>query len=62
MVFQDVREVEKTKVGKFLLSTQQRIQSLNIGKFFADRPFQVSLLPGLSSQGKLSGQVVNNIP
>lgn len=61
MVFQDVREVEKTKVGKFLLSTQQRIQSLNIGKFFADRPFQVSLLPGLSSQGKLSGQVVNNI-
>lgn len=59
-VKQQIKEVEKTGVGKFLLSTSQRIQSLNLGNFFADRPFQVSLTPGLSTHGKLSGQVVNN--
>ncbi len=59
-VNQEVREVEQTGVGKFLLNTKLRVQSLNLGKFFADRAFQVSLVPGLSTQGKLSGQVVNN--
>ena len=28
--------------------------------FFETRPFQVSLVPGLGSHGKMSGQVVNN--
>lgn len=59
-VKQEIKEVEKTRVGKFLLSTSQRIQSINLGKFFADRPFQVSLIPGLSTHGRFSGQVVNN--
>lgn len=59
-VKQPIKEVERTGVGKFLLSTKQRIQSLNLGNFFTDRPFQVSLTPGLSTHGKLSGQVVNN--
>ena len=59
-VNQEVKVVENTGVGKFLLSTKQRIQSLNLGKFFADRPFQISLIPGLSSHGRFSGQVVNN--
>ena len=53
-------QAEKTKVGKFLLSTKQRIQSLNLGQFFTGRPFQFSLIPGVSSRGKLSGQVINN--
>jgi hypothetical protein len=61
VVQQPVKEVEQTRVGKFLLSAQQRIQSINLAKFFADRPFQVSLIPGIGTQGKLSGQVVNNV-
>jgi hypothetical protein len=52
--------VEKTKWGKRLLSAKQNIQSINLKKFFADRTFQVSLTPGLSTHGKLSAQVVNN--
>jgi hypothetical protein len=52
--------VERTGMGKFLLSTRQKVQSLNMKHFFATRPFQVSLVPGLSSHGKMSGQVVNN--
>lgn len=55
------RVVEKTAVGKFLLSTRQKIQTINIGKFFADRPFQFSVTPGLSTHGKFSGQVINNV-
>jgi hypothetical protein len=53
--------VEKTAVGKFLLSAKQKIQSINIGKFFADRPFQGSVIPGVSTHGKFSGQVINNV-
>ncbi|HEY0066103.1 MAG TPA: STN and carboxypeptidase regulatory-like domain-containing protein, partial [Flavisolibacter sp.] len=56
----DTNRVEGTELGKFLLSSRQKIQSLNLKKFFTDRPFQVSLIPGLSTHGKLSGQVVNN--
>lgn len=53
-------QVEKTKWGKFLLSAKQNVQSINLKKFFADRSFQLSLTPGLSSHGKLSAQVVNS--
>lgn len=56
----DSASVEKTGMGRFLLSTKQRVQSLNMKNFFAARPFQVSLTPGLSSHGKMSGQVINN--
>lgn len=51
--------VERLGIGKFLVSTKQRIQSLNISGFMANSPFQASLLPGLSSQGIFSSQVVN---
>jgi hypothetical protein len=51
--------VEKTGMAHFLISAKQRIQSLNIPDFFARRPFQVSLTPGLSSHGMFSPQVVN---
>lgn len=53
-------QVEKTRWGKFLLSAKQNIQSINLKKFIADRPFQVSLTPGLSTHSKLSAQVVNS--
>jgi hypothetical protein len=56
----DSTSVERTGMGKFLLSTKQKIQSINLSNFFATRPFQVSLVPGLGSHGKMSGQVVNN--
>ncbi|AYL98138.1 LA_2272 family surface repeat-containing protein [Mucilaginibacter celer] len=51
--------VERTGIGRFFISAKQRIQSLNIPDFFAHRPFQVSLTPGLSSHGMFSPQVVN---
>jgi hypothetical protein len=56
----DSGKVERTVMGKFLLSTRQKMQSINLRKFFTTRPFQVSLVPGLGSHGSMSGQVVNN--
>lgn len=53
-------EVEQTSFGKFLISARQKIGSLNMKKFFTEKPFQFSVVPGVSSQGKMSGQVVNN--
>lgn len=52
-------KVEKTWWGRMVLSSRQKMQGLNIGGFFADKPYQVSLTPGLGSHGKMSGQVVN---
>jgi hypothetical protein len=60
LVKKDTGKVEKTGVGKFLLSGKQKIQTLNLKRFFTTRPFQVSFTPWLGSHGKLSSQVVNN--
>ena len=56
----DSGTVEKTGMGKFLLSSRQRIQTINLKKFFTERPFQLSVTPGLSTHGSLSPQVINN--
>ncbi|HVX52348.1 MAG TPA: hypothetical protein VHB48_19475, partial [Chitinophagaceae bacterium] len=51
---------QKTRLGQFFASAAQKIQGLNIGRFIAERPYQVSVTPGLGTHGKLSGQVVND--
>ena len=56
----DTIKVQQTGVGRFLLSGKQKIQSLNLKNFFTTRPFQVSLVPGISTHGKLNSQVVNS--
>jgi hypothetical protein len=52
-------KVEKTGLARIFISTRQMIQSLNIPGYFATRPFQISLTPGLSSHGVFSPQVIN---
>ena len=59
-VYTDSSAVERTGMGRFLLSSRQRAQALNLEKFFTDRPVQVSITPGLSTHGRMSPQVVNN--
>lgn len=56
----DSIKVEQAGMGKILLSNKQKTISLNLKKFFTTRPFQVSVVPGLSTHGQLSSQVVNN--
>lgn len=45
----------------FLVSGRQRIHSRNIGNFFMALPYQMSLVPGAGTHGKLSSQVVNKV-
>ncbi|MDI3321683.1 STN and carboxypeptidase regulatory-like domain-containing protein [Pinibacter soli] len=52
--------VETTRLGRLLLSSRLKIQSVNLNKFFTVRPVQVSVLPKVSTNGKLNSQVVNN--
>lgn len=59
MYDEDSSQVERTFMGRIFLSSKQSIQSLNLAGFFADRPFQASVVPGLSSHGMMSSQVVN---
>lgn len=56
----DSTTVERTGMGRFLLSSRQKVQALNLKNFFTTRPFQLGVTPGLSTQGKMSGQVINN--
>lgn len=51
--------IENSGIGRFFISSKQRIQSLNIPDFFANTPFQASFTPGLSSHGIMSSQVIN---
>jgi len=51
--------IEKEGLSRFMIGARQKIQSLNIPDFFAKRPFQISLTPGLSTHGLMSSQVVN---
>ncbi len=53
------KSVERTGLGWLLISTRQMIQSMNITDFFASRPYQLSITPGLSTHGLFSSQVVN---
>ncbi len=46
--------------GRLFTGSSQRIQSMNLGGFFAYSPFQISLTPGLSTHGFFGSQVVNN--
>lgn len=52
-------KVEKTWLGRMFISSRQKIQSINLAGFVATVPVQTSLVPGLSSRGMMSGQVIN---
>jgi len=51
--------VERTWLGRRMLSARQRIQSLNLSHFFTSGATQVSLVPWVGTHGRLSGQVTN---
>ncbi|HEY0898439.1 MAG TPA: hypothetical protein VGD90_03850 [Sphingobacteriaceae bacterium] len=53
--------IENSRLGRFFVSSRQKIQNMNIPDFLANTPFQASLLPGLSSQGLFSSSVVNKV-
>ncbi|WP_158799177.1 carboxypeptidase-like regulatory domain-containing protein [Pedobacter sp. L105] len=51
---------ERNWLGRIFISSRARMQRLNLGGFITSVPFQTSFLPGLSSHGMMSSQVVNH--
>lgn len=47
-------------LARLFLSSKMKAQARNISSYIASRPLQASLLPGIGTQGKLSGEVINN--
>lgn len=58
--YSDERSVYESYYGSIFSNSKQRLQSINLGGFFAYSPFQVSLTPGLSTHGFINSQIVNN--
>ncbi|BAV09804.1 hypothetical protein FLA_5857 [Filimonas lacunae] len=52
-------KIEKGWIAHLFITPAQSIQSLNLRNFFASKPVQFSLTPGLGSHGNMSTQVVN---
>lgn len=48
-------------LARLFISPRLRMQDLNLTGFVAEQPFQLSLVPGLGTHGKLSGQVVDKV-
>ncbi|MBX2906465.1 MAG: hypothetical protein KF744_10535 [Taibaiella sp.] len=61
MVVTQYSGVGRSKLAQFLLSSKLKTQNLNLGKFFVDKPYQVSLIPGLGTHGNMSGNVANKV-
>lgn len=58
--YSNERSVYESYYGSIFSNSKQRLQSINLGGFFAYSPFQVSLTPGLSTHGFINSQIVNN--
>lgn len=52
--------VARNWLGRIFISSKQRIQNINLGGYMASVPFQTSFIPGLSTHGMMSSQVVNH--
>lgn len=53
-------DIEKRFLAKLFLTAKQKTQSLNIKKFFSEKPVQVSIWPGISMGGQMGSQVFND--
>jgi hypothetical protein len=51
--------LEGSFFGRMFIGFRQRVQRINLGGFLGESPYQMSLIPGLGSQGMFSSQMVN---
>lgn len=52
---------ERTWFARHFVSRSLREQARNLGAFFVSLPYQLSLTPGLSTQGRMSTQITNKL-
>jgi hypothetical protein len=53
----DFSAVERSGIGRFFISSRQKIQSLNLGGLISEVPVQASLIPSLSTRGMMNSQI-----
>lgn len=53
--------IEHNWWGRLFLSSRERVQSMNLTRFFTSEPYQVSLLPSLGTHGRMAPQVTNTV-
>jgi hypothetical protein len=53
--------VAHSRFARFFIGSKQLVQGLNLGNFFASRPYQISLTPVLSTHGMYNSQVVDHV-
>lgn len=46
---------------RLLVSSRLRMTSQNLGQFFVNLPYQLSLTPGLGTHGRMASQIVNKV-
>ena len=51
--------LEENFLGRIFIGVRQRMQRINLGGFLGESPYQVSLIPGIGSQGMFGSQTVN---
>ncbi len=54
------QEIEESFLGNLFIGFRQRLQGINVGSYFAESPFQMSLVPGVSSKGMFNSQTISN--
>ena len=54
------QSIEESFMGRMFIGFRQRLQGINVGSFFAESPFQMSLIPGVSSKGIFNSQTISN--
>ncbi|UZD23577.1 carboxypeptidase-like regulatory domain-containing protein [Algoriphagus halophytocola] len=54
------QSIEESFMGRLFIGFRQRLQGINVGSFFAESPFQMSLVPGISSKGIFNSQTISN--
>lgn len=52
--------VARSRFARFFISSKQLVQGLNLGNFFTSSPYQVSLVPGVSSHGMYNSQIIDH--
>lgn len=56
-----VQSIERHWLAKSVISTQQKVNSLNLKNYFYERKFQLGFWPGIGTKSALKGQQENNI-
>lgn len=54
-------EVERKWISNLFISSKQKVRSMNLKRFYTTRAYQFSVVPGVSTHGRMNPQVTNGV-